>query len=153
MPIQYLKGDATRPQISGPRIIAQVVNTQGGWGRGFVLAVSERWEEPEYAYRRWHASKEGFELGMIQVVEVAPEMWVCNMLAQQGYLTTKKNGPPIRYEALRKCLVQLNEKAVELGASVCMPRIGCGLAGGSWDVVGPMIEETLNSRAVYVYDL
>lgn len=36
-----------------------------------------------------------------------------------------------------------------------MPRIGCGLAGGIWDEVGLLVEETLAGRgvAVFVYDL
>jgi hypothetical protein len=36
-----------------------------------------------------------------------------------------------------------------------MPRIGCGLAGGTWERVGPLVEETLGRAgvAVTVYDL
>tara|TARA_R110002111_G_scaffold227346_2_gene288919 strand:+ start:47395 stop:47511 length:117 start_codon:yes stop_codon:yes gene_type:complete len=35
-----------------------------------------------------------------------------------------------------------------------MPRIGCGLAGGKWDKVEPLIEQTLRTAGidVYVYD-
>jgi hypothetical protein len=36
-----------------------------------------------------------------------------------------------------------------------MPRIGCGLAGGTWDQIEMIIREELIARniAVYVYDL
>ena len=36
-----------------------------------------------------------------------------------------------------------------------MPRIGCGLAGGKWEQVGPIVEETLAAAGVnvVVYDL
>ncbi len=46
------------------------------------------------------------------------------------------------------------DKAVELGASVHMPRIGCGLAGGRWPRVEPLIVERLVRRGieVTVYD-
>lgn len=38
--------------------------------------------------------------------------------------------------------------------SIHMPRIGCGLAGGNWDAVAPIIEATLGYYFdVYVYDL
>jgi hypothetical protein len=51
-------------------------------------------------------------------------------------------------------LVLLADKAVELGASVHMPRIGCGLAGGNWSRVEPLVTERLVRRglAVTVYD-
>lgn len=44
--ITYLKGDATTPQARGNKIIAHVCNDLGGWGKGFVLAISKRWPEP-----------------------------------------------------------------------------------------------------------
>ena len=36
-----------------------------------------------------------------------------------------------------------------------MPRIGCGLAGGTWDKIEPLINESLvkNEIETYVYDL
>lgn len=62
--------------------------------------------------------------------------------------------PPIRYEAVASCLQQVAVKARELGASVHMPRIGCGLAGGEWSKVEPLIEVQLCQAgiAVTVYD-
>jgi hypothetical protein len=40
-------------------------------------------------------------------------------------------------------------------ASVHMPRIGCGLAGGKWEEIEPIIERTLVAKGmtVVVYDL
>jgi len=42
------------------------------------------------------------------------------------------------------------DKALEPGASVHMPRIGCGLAGGRWPRVEPPITERLVRRGVKV---
>src|SRR5262245_22379163 len=50
--LRIVRGDATAPRVDGPKIIAHVCNDVGGWGAGFVLAVSRRWPEPERAYRR-----------------------------------------------------------------------------------------------------
>jgi hypothetical protein len=58
--------------------------------------------------------------------------------------------PPIRYEAVAEFLKQVAAKAVELGARVHMPRIGCGLAGGEWSLIEPLIEEQLCRRGVLV---
>ena len=153
--IRYLKGDATCPQAKGIKIIAHVCNDIGGWGKGFVLALSRRWDQPEAEYRAWHAQGKaaGFALGAVQLVQVEPYIWVANMLGQRG---TKRgsSGPPIRYDALASCLASVSAKALELGASVHMPRIGCGLAGGDWAKVEPLIDEQLGTRgvAVTVYD-
>lgn len=44
--IEYVRGDATTPLGKGPKVIAHVRNDLGGWGKGFVLAISRRWPEP-----------------------------------------------------------------------------------------------------------
>lgn len=54
MNLTYQIGDATQPNGDGPRIIVHVCNDVGGWGKGFVVAVSKRWREPERRYRSWH---------------------------------------------------------------------------------------------------
>jgi len=154
--ITYRKGDATCPQAKGAKVIAHVCNDLGRWGKGFVLAVSRRWPQPEEQFRAWYAGRTGeedFALGAVQFVQVEPAIWVANMVGQRG---TKRgsSGPPIRYEAVEACLKELGERTLELGASVHMPRIGCGLAGGEWARIEPLIVEYLCARgvAVTVYD-
>ncbi|GAA2600641.1 hypothetical protein GCM10010435_95030 [Winogradskya consettensis] len=63
--------------------------------------------------------------------------------------------PPIRYDAVRECLETLTIHARELAASVHMPRIGCGVAGGTWDRIEPLITATLCAGDVptTIYDL
>ncbi|MFB7980126.1 macro domain-containing protein [Streptomyces vinaceus] len=153
--LRIIAGDATGPQAKGPKIIAHVCNDIGGWGKGFVLALSKRWPEPERDYRAWHRSRSGndFGLGALRVVRVRADIWVANMVAQRG-IRTGSGGPPIRYDALERCLAALGGEALGLGASVHMPRIGCGLAGGKWERVEPLVREALCARgvAVTVYD-
>ncbi|MFE0099777.1 macro domain-containing protein [Streptomyces sp. NPDC059009] len=153
--ITYVRGDATAPLGKGVKVIAHVCNDLGGWGKGFVLALSRRWPEPEAAYRRWHRerAKNDFGLGAVQFVEVGRHIRVANMVGQRGMKTGSK-GVPVRYEAIDTALAALADKAAELGASVHMPRIGCGLAGGKWSRVEPLISERLVGRgiAVTVYD-
>ena len=148
--IRYINGDATRPQGNGPKLLIHIVNSSGGWGRGFVLAVSARWKEPERRYREWHKSKEDFVLGEVQFVKVEEDIDVVNMLAQCGYATPTK--PAIRYDALESCLEKVAKGARQLGATIHMPRIGCGLARGTWSEVGKIVEEALHDIDVCVYD-
>lgn len=154
--ITYLKGDATSPQTSGIKIIAHICNDIGGWGKGFVLAISKRWINPEKEYREWHRnrSKNDFGLGAIQIIQVEPYIYVANMVGQRGTKVGRSSGVPVRYDSIETCLEQLSQEAKTLQASVHMPRIGCGLSGGKWDKVEPLILKTLseNDIPVYVYD-
>ncbi|MFJ5231080.1 macro domain-containing protein [Kitasatospora sp. NPDC088391] len=154
--IVYVRGDATAPRGKGTRIVAHVCNDLGGWGKGFVLALSRRWPEPEAAYRRWHRERAGndFGLGAVQLVQVSPYLWVANMVGQRGTRTARSTGVPVRYEAIDTALGALAGHAGRLGASVHMPRIGCGLAGGRWERVEPLVTARLTARGipVTVYD-
>ncbi|MGV9846667.1 macro domain-containing protein [Streptomyces fungicidicus] len=153
--ITYVRGDAIVPSVKGVKIVAHVCNDIGGWGKGFVLAVSRRWPEPERAYRTWHRERASndFALGALQLVRVERYVWVANMIGQRGVRTGSK-GVPVRYEAIGTALGLLAGRATELNASVHMPRIGCGLAGGTWSRVEPLITERLVRRGVpvTVYD-
>jgi len=158
--ITYLVGDATDPLPGEPgmKVIVHICNDIGAWGRGFVLSLSKRWQKPEAVYRRWYqeqASLDGMyvplQLGEIQFVRVEPEIAVVNMIAQQGILV-KDGVQPIRYDALTNCFKNLTSSNAIRGASIHMPRIGCGLAGGKWSEIEPIIERELSTFNVYVYD-
>ena len=153
--ISYIVGDATAPEAPGPMIIVHVCNDIGAWGRGFVMALSRRWAEPESQYKAWYTERNSndFELGAVGFVQVEEDVWIANMIGQHDIRRTKE-GPPIRYNAVEKCLGRVAKKTVELEASVHMPRIGCGLAGGKWEEIEPIIARQLSQKdiAVYVYD-
>lgn len=154
--VRYLVGDATVPEGTGPRIIVHICNDVGGWGAGFVLALSRRWRSPEQAYRQWHGGGDGepFELGRVQFVEVEPELWVANVIGQHG-VASAGGVAPVRYDAIRDGLERVADFALSRGATIHMPRIGAGLAGGDWSVIERLVEEALSDRGldVTVYDL
>ncbi|MGW2540661.1 macro domain-containing protein [Kitasatospora sp. NPDC001574] len=154
--VRYVRGDATAPRDQGVKVIAHVCNDLGGWGRGFVLALSRRWPEPEQAFRRWHRERAGndFGLGAVQFVRVDDSLWVANMVGQHGIRTARSTAVPVRYGAIDTALTALGGHAAGLGASVHMPRIGCGLAGGRWELVEPLVTARLTDRGipVTVYD-
>ncbi|MBA2670030.1 MAG: Appr-1-p processing protein [Gemmatimonadetes bacterium] len=151
--MQHLSGDASRPGGPGPKILTFVCNDEGAWGKGFVMNVSARWPEVREQFRAWHEgwiTSPPFALGEVLLVQVEPELWVAHLLVQHG--TRWENGePPIRYQALDVALERLAEHAIRLGASVHMPRIGTGLAGGSWDVVEPMVGKQVAGRGIPVF--
>lgn len=152
--VDYVTGDATEPVGDGYKVIAHICNDRGAWGAGFVKALSAKWSKPEAKYREWSRANDPFfpfQLGYEQYVDVTPEITVCNMVAQT--LGWKDGKPPIRYDALAECLTGLGYYAELTGASVHMPRIGTGLAGGAWYEIEPLIKNCLEGISVTVYDL
>ena len=152
--ISYIKGDATKPINDGNKLIVHVCNDIGGWGKGFVNAITKRWPEPENNYREWFKSKINFELGQTQFVQVENDIWVANVIGQHKINKDEDGNAPIRYEAISLGLDKVAQFATDNNASVHMPRIGCGLAGGTWDKIEPLINSALISKGipVIVYD-
>lgn len=160
--VQYVIGDATRPQGDGLKIIAHCCNNVGGWGTGFVVALSRRWPRPEKEYRAWFErhGPEKFRtlLGATQLVPVEDDVWVANIVGQNGLRRGIDGEVPVRYEAISTGLGYVADYAVghpERQVSVHMPRLGCGLAGGSWEKIEPLLEQHFVERGVpvTVYDL
>lgn len=160
--IKYITGDATDPKPDHEddiKMIVHICNDIGKWGKGFVMALSRRWDSPERHYR----SMPQYILGDVQFVHINArigEIYVANMIGQHGIY--RFNGiPPIRYSAVRECLkkVQLYVNELKIitkrNVSIHMPRIGCGLAGGRWPEIENIIKDTLivSGIDVYVYDL
>jgi hypothetical protein len=154
MEINYQKGDATQPQGDGLKILIHVCNDIGGWGKGFVMALSKRWKAPKNAYRDWYESKEDFEMGSVQFVKVADDIVVGNMIGQKGIYKDKSGEPPIRYDAIRVNLQKVADYALAHNAIVHAPRFGPGLAGGKWEIIESLIQEELIAKgvAVTIYD-
>ena len=154
MQITYIKGDATNPTAEGNKIIVHICNDIGGWGKGFVMAISKRWKKPEKDYRAWYQSKVNFALGEVQFVKVEDQVWVANLIGQHKIKKDEYGGPPIRYEAILAGLYKVGNLALEINATIHMPRIGCGLAGGTWEKIEPLINTSLIAKniLVTVYD-
>ncbi len=154
MEIQYLNGDATQPSSEGNKIIVHICNDIGGWGKGFVIAISKRWALPEASYRAWYKSQNDFELGNVQFIQVENDLWVANVIGQHKIRKDEQGHPPIRYVAVEEAMQKVFKKAKDLKASVHMPRIGCGLAGGKWEKIEPVLLNNLvnNGIKTVVYD-
>ncbi len=153
--ITYLKGDATQPRGNGHRIIAHIVNDKAStWGAGFARAIRAKLPAVQNDFTRWvNLHKHLYKLGNAHLSQVEKNLDVFSMICQHGYGNAAK--PRIRYNALQSCLHDLANIAREQEATVHMPRIGCGQAGGRWEIISEVIHDTLcrHGIAVTVYDL
>jgi hypothetical protein len=152
--LSHVHGDATQPRGTGPKIICQVVNDRAvKWSpRGFVAAVRRRWPAAQDAYSSWVVRVPQSErLGKVHLWSL-DDVTIASMVAQVGWGPSPV--PRIRYSALAHCLAQVSHQARESSASVHMPRIGTGQAGGSWDVIEEILSDELLARGVptIIYD-
>lgn len=154
MTIKYIKGDATAPIAAGNKIIVHICNDIGAWGKGFVMAISKRWKEPAQQYKDWYKSQDDFALGKVQFIQVEDEIWIANLIGQHKIYKDKEGNPPIRYDAVKTGLEKVADYAIQQNASIHMPRIGCGLAGGNWEEIERLIVDCLCKKniQVTVYD-
>ena len=144
--IHYLKGDVTELTGFEPKLIIHVCNNKGAWGGGFTGALSKKWKQPEYYYRR----RRRHILGDIQFVQVNEHTNVVNMIAQ---VLGDKTGVNLRYVALRQCLYAIRDYAINHNCTIHAPRFGAGLAGGDWKIIEKMINQILFNVKVYIYNL
>lgn len=77
-------------------------------------------------------------------IKEAPEnLTVVNAYTQYSYGTNHADGvsKPLDYEALTLCMRKMNYQFA--GKHIGLPKIGCGLAGGNWDLVKLIIQQEL----------
>jgi Zn-dependent peptidase ImmA (M78 family) len=145
-------GDATKPRGLGKKIIVQIVNTSGGLGFGFGKAMAVNWPESKKSVMNWIKNKEDFNLGSFKLTQLDKDIYVFQIIAQKG-LFPKKDETPLKYDSLKKGLLELKSIAYRLNASVHMPAIGSGQGKGEWNIIEGMIYEILiqNNIEVTVY--
>lgn len=142
MSIKVIDGDlfdATAP------IICHQVNCQGKMGSGVAKQVRAKCP---VAYRQYiylcNDKKPSSELlGHAQFVYGTDKI-VVNMFAQDRYGYDGRRYTD--YPAFACCLREIAKK-VAPGETIAMPyNIGCGLAGGDWNVVYSLIEKILGQQ-------
>lgn len=154
--IAYVRGDATQTRGEDRKLLLQVVNDGAfTWGgHGFAGAVRRRWPAAQRAYTEQVTSDRSMlKLGNVLTFDVERDVTLASLVAQHGFGESPR--PRIRYGALKDGLLRVSEIAKRLNASVHMPRIGAGQAGGAWPVIEEIISETLSRVGinVLVYDL
>lgn len=154
-PIRLVHGDILRPLNGGKKIICQLVNDKATkWGGGVARKIAKRFPEAERAYfdaiTEMPLSK---RLGQVVFTWATDEVLVASLIGQEGFGPSLF--PRIRYSALQRCLSEVAAKAVDIGASLHMPRIGTGSAGGDWSTIEEIIDDVIirAGLSVTIYDL
>ena len=141
--------------LAVPRgLLVHGCNAQGVMGAGVAKFVRLRYPLAYRLYRE-RFDTEGLTLGEIIPVVVegtpeAPVKVIVNAITQDAYGTDRIQ---VDYAALAQCFRHVGELARRSQLEVHFPLIGCGLAGGSWDRVAPLIEQGLAGVPAHLWTL
>ena len=137
---------------TGHSVVVHVCNDVGKFGAGFAGSVARRWKAAHDAYFKWHrqGKASGFRAGAVQMVFLGPYLEVSNMISMQAVMGESRDSP-LCYVALAEALDELGRHAASKGATVHMPRIGSGLAGGDWGRIDRLILAMMVKHEVNVF--
>ncbi len=120
-------------------------------GAGIALAIKNRWPKAYDADVMFPLSKQE-RLGKFSYYETGgiANKTIVNLYTQLDY---GRNKVQFNYEAFKDGL-ELMAKFLKEGSTVAMPRIGAGLAGGDWQRIQAIIEQSsLNKFPITIYSL
>lgn len=120
-------------------IIAHQVNCKGVMGAGVAKQIRQQLlSAAQYGRYQKQCREQGAELlGICELVETESGKLVANLFAEDD---PTGRGLDTNYVALEQALKSLRHQAK--GRSISLPGyLGCGLAGGDWEIVYPMICE------------
>jgi len=121
-------------------ILTHQCNCMGAMGAGIALAIRKKWPKVynHYLFRHF---EDGWFPGEIQLVEVAPELLVCNMAGQEFMARDIR---ATDYKAVNTMFEDLafHNSQRETPLPIYVPYfMGCGLAGGDWTIYSGIIEK------------
>lgn len=148
--IKYVVGDIF---LGGDDVIVHGCNCWNNFGAGIALKVSEYYPQ---AYMVDKATKEGDrnKLGSYTAFECdnifLPNKKITIVNAYTQFYPSVKM-KPFDYKAFEEVLPKIRNKFYN--KSIAFPKIGCGLAGGSFPIVTKMIKKCFGDIEVKLYVL
>lgn len=146
---------------SGCTFICHQVNAQGIMGSGIAKQIRDKWPTVYNEYKnfidigydnKWFDWSSNI-LGNICWTEIEPNRWVVNFFSQDKYYP--RNVCHTDYYAFQKCCWNLKRMLKRLNMENCIIgfpyKIGCGLAGGDWNIVYNIIEDEFKDYTVRIY--
>ena len=145
--IEYHQGDLL---ASDCNVLAHGCNCFHSFGAGIAKQFKAQYPESfEADLSTW--SGDPNKLGNLSQVQVG-DIWIFNLYTQFRY-----GYPPMQvdYEAVFTSLELMRQHLITkqclTSSKIGMPKIGCGLAGGDWEIVSRIIEEVFPDVTIHVY--
>ena len=126
-------------------------NTMGAGVAKAIRSAFPRAYEVDQSSGRGDASKLGtISSTLVEASETGEDLRVINAYTQFRY---GRNGQHVDYEAVRSCFRIIKEQYAVPGSITAYPLIGCGLAGGDWNIISEIINTELIDREHYLVKL
>ncbi len=154
MPIHEVKGDLLESDCD---IIIHCCNCFNAMGAGIARSIANKWPGAWEADNRTIKGDKD-KLGTFTYYDSfgddeVEDIVVFNLYAQYRYGTERRH---VNYEALIRGLYLVKEYLQHEdfnGLKIGTYQLGCGLAGGNWNIVRAIIEEVFADRDIYIYTL
>lgn len=123
---------------STTNVIAHQTNCVGVMGAGVALQIRRKLLTSEQ-YEEYQEKCKTMPLGECQLLQIEDNRYVANLFGEN---IPTGDEVDTDYDALRKAMTALADFCRTNNYSVSFPGLlGCGLAGGDWNIVMPMIKE------------
>lgn len=133
-------------------IICHQVNCQGVMGSGVASSIRQKFPEVYTAYQKFCVDNKNALLSKVQRVVTDDGHVVYNMFGQMFY--GREAGTHYTdYTALQFCLGSIKNREPVTSTLAFPLFVGCGLGGGSWNVVYQMIETMFVKHRVVFYHI
>jgi O-acetyl-ADP-ribose deacetylase (regulator of RNase III) len=147
--MQIVTGDLVELALQGQfDVVVQGCNCMCQMGKGVALTIKNTWPEV-YATDCLTTKGSPSKLGTVTVttVKVANNkpLAVVNAYTQYKYASAT---PDADYTAIKDATTLVQK--MYTGKKIGISKIGCGLAGGDWNIVLPILEEVFASEDVTV---
>lgn len=161
MTIQYKIGDLLDAEED---IICHQVNCLGYMGAGLALQLRNKYpamfeeykkfiEIPSYGGLFPSPTKNqnvAMLMGRVHFYLAPDKKIIASLFAQKGI----GNGVQTDYDSLYESLCRVSEYAITTKKTIAIPyKLGCGLAGGDWEVVEKIIQRATDPTYACVYQM
>jgi len=147
--IKYIKNDLF---LAPNKLIAHGVNCQGAFGSGVAGIMAQKYPMVRNEYLHKYKNT-GWKLGEIQIIQAHDKIIVnCATQYYYGY-NNSKDEVYANYWAIEQCMKKLAIYAQENDLIPAIPKIGAGLAGGSWIRISDIINDAFKDHEIHVYHL
>lgn len=144
---KYIIGDITETEL---KYIAHGVNCQNKMGSGVAKALYSKFPKVKEVYHEYFKCFDDVQVGeWCFAVQDGKEIY--NLFTQEYYGYDGKRY--VNYAAIVECFKSLKESG-KFDGPIAIPKIGCGLAGGDWNIVEQLINDTVgDDLEIWVYEL
>ena len=149
--MEFVNGNITDVTFG---FVCHQVNCQGKMGAGIALAIRKKWPVVYNEYIRVYTEGK-LQLDDVIFVNVTPTLCIANLCGQDRY---GRVGIYTNYNALHTSIRSVGEmrntaiKRANMAIPVYFPNhMGCGLAGGDWNIVSRIIEKYIPDAIIVKY--